>query len=179
MTVRNAWMAGSIVLVAAVITQHSVVGLASRRIGVGQVAVREQPSDPSDPVAMRQMLTDLREEVDILKAGLVPSRTIVAWYPTRDDLKNGFLVPPDGWLICDGGNGTPDMREKFIYGTDDFEKVGTSGGAGTHKHNTAGTLGTGAANVGSVRHHQGFHYHPISEESHLPPLVRMVYIIKR
>ncbi len=178
MTVRNAWMGGFIVLVAAVITQHSVVvGLASR-IGVGQVAVREQPSDPSDLVAMRQMLTDLREEMDILEAGLVPSRTIVAWYPTRDDLDNALLVPPDGWLICDGRGGAPDLRDRFIYGTDSIDEVGDEDGAMTHDHTTSHVGGAGVEydNEWSAAYQ---HSHTVSTVSHLPPLVKMVYIMKR
>jgi hypothetical protein len=34
---------------------------------------------------------------------------------------------PDGWAICDGTNGTPDLRGKFIKA--DYENVGASGGS--------------------------------------------------
>jgi microcystin-dependent protein len=41
---------------------------------------------------------------------------------------------PDGWVMCDGKNGTPDLRGKFIYGYgDDDDKLGDTGGEKTHK----------------------------------------------
>lgn len=39
---------------------------------------------------------------------------------------------PDGWYLCDGTNGTPDMRERFILG--DSGEARTTGGASTHVH---------------------------------------------
>lgn len=53
---------------------------------------------------------------------LVPSGTIVMW--------SGALASiPVGWALCDGTNGTPDLRDKFIYGATAGEEPGTTGGA--------------------------------------------------
>jgi len=41
---------------------------------------------------------------------------------------------PDGWLLCDGTNGTPDLRERFIRGAPDLTQPGTTGGDDTHLH---------------------------------------------
>jgi microcystin-dependent protein len=43
-----------------------------------------------------------------LKRNLLPKGTIIAWY--------GQNLIPDGWVICDGNNGTPDLRNKFLRG---------------------------------------------------------------
>lgn len=42
----------------------------------------------------------------------VPIGTIVAWYNQNADLSK----IPEGWKICDGNNGTPDLRGRFILG---------------------------------------------------------------
>jgi microcystin-dependent protein len=41
---------------------------------------------------------------------------------------NGTTAPT-GWAICDGLNGTPDLREKFIRGSSLLVPIGSTGGA--------------------------------------------------
>ena len=38
---------------------------------------------------------------------------------------------PTGWLLCDGTNGTPDLRNRFIVGAGTDYSVGNTGGANT------------------------------------------------
>lgn len=45
---------------------------------------------------------------------VIPKGTIVAWAPPNVSLK-----PPYGWAICDGTNNTPDLRGKFLVGTNE------------------------------------------------------------
>ena len=33
------------------------------------------------------------------------------------------IIPPAGWLLCDGTNQTPDLRDHFIYGTTNIDEV--------------------------------------------------------
>lgn len=49
---------------------------------------------------------------------------------------------PVGWALCDGTNGTPDLRGKFVIGAGGAYAVGNQGGAETHNHggNTGGTV---------------------------------------
>jgi microcystin-dependent protein len=71
---------------------------------------------------------------------LLPKGIIVAWNSN---------VAPLGWAICDGNNGTPDLRNRFILGSDPTHLVGTKGGAETtmlktenipeHKHEITST----------------------------------------
>ena len=54
---------------------------------------------------------------------------------------------PSGWAICDGQNGTPDLRDRFIVGTGSSYSLGNTGGANSvtlttaqmpsHKHTTS------------------------------------------
>lgn len=44
---------------------------------------------------------------------------------------------PDGWALCDGANGTPDLRDQFIIGAGGTHAPGATGGALTHNHGGA------------------------------------------
>lgn len=41
---------------------------------------------------------------------------------------------PLGWNFCDGGNSTPDLRDKYLKGASAGADAGTTGGAITHQH---------------------------------------------
>ena len=57
----------------------------------------------------------------------IPSGVIVMWSGTLGTI-------PTGWSLCDGTGGTPDLRDKFIYGWTDGVDPGGTGGATTHTH---------------------------------------------
>lgn len=46
---------------------------------------------------------------------------------------------PAGWHLCDGTNGTPDLRNRFIVGAGDTYAPGATGGASSHNHTFSGT----------------------------------------
>ena len=70
-------------------------------------------------------------------AGL-PLKTIVVWYYDNN-------IPAD-WQLCDGTNGTPDLRGGFPMGASIDGDVGVTGGANTHTH-------TNPANVTTAGNH--------------------------
>jgi len=45
---------------------------------------------------------------------------------------------PSGWVICDGNNGTPDLRNNFVVGAGDTYAVDANGGAVSHSHPFSG-----------------------------------------
>lgn len=57
----------------------------------------------------------------------IPRGIIVMWYGSPSTV-------PEGWALCDGTNGTPNMTGRFAYGTDEENPVGKSGGSTTHTH---------------------------------------------
>ncbi|NLA82955.1 MAG: hypothetical protein GX854_00185, partial [Clostridiales bacterium] len=69
---------------------------------------------------------------------------------------------PTGWALCDGKNGTPDLRDRFIVGAGNEYTVGDIGGSNkvtltlsqlpSHSH-SSGTLSTNSA--GSHSHDSG------------------------
>jgi microcystin-dependent protein len=44
---------------------------------------------------------------------------------------------PSGWALCDGQNGTPDLRDRFIVGTGSTYSSGNTGGANTNTLTTS------------------------------------------
>lgn len=50
-------------------------------------------------------------------------------------LWSGAIVDiPNGWALCDGNNGTPDLRNLFVIGAGDTYNPGASGGSVAHDH---------------------------------------------
>lgn len=45
---------------------------------------------------------------------------------------------PNGWQLCDGTNGTPDLRNRFIVGQGSGNPVGSTGGTKEHTHDFTG-----------------------------------------
>ena len=125
--------------------------------------------------------------------GGVPTGTIVMY--------NGDSAP-SGWAICNGQNGTPDLRDKFIVSTGSSYNRGDTGGASSvtlttnqmpsHDHNvdvlaefasTHGTWDTG----GGYRqvHTGGTHRKPITSDTgggqsheNRPPYYAITFIMK-
>jgi len=71
----------------------------------------------------------------------IPTGGIIVW--------SGAIVDiPIGFVICDGNNGTPDLRTRFVIGAGGAFAVGATGGLSTHTHTFTGdghyhTLGGG------------------------------------
>ncbi|MEE9443584.1 MAG: hypothetical protein V3V99_13045 [candidate division Zixibacteria bacterium] len=58
----------------------------------------------------------------------IPAGVIVMWSGTLDDI-------PDGWALCDGSNGTPNLRDKFIKSIpNNSTDPGAIGGSLSHGH---------------------------------------------
>ena len=83
---------------------------------------------------------------------------------------------PSGWHLCDGEEGTPDLRDRFIVGAGSTYKVKDTGGEATHKLTTNempshnhGFTGTSHSHTGSLSNataaSNGNHTHSISGSS--------------
>ena len=132
-------------------------------------------------------------------SGGVPRGTVVAWYTNQ--VSGASVQPPVGWRVCDGSNGTPDLRNRFILGAQGPVEIGMAGGASVHNHLGLTSSG-GGGYVGGPTIVQDFkrptgidydsaatedHTHEIpahqhsfvtADTSHLPPYFKLLYIIK-
>ncbi len=77
----------------------------------------------------------------------IPVGGIMMWSGAIPDI-------PAGWALCDGTNGTPDLRNKFIVGAGALYTVGNTGGAASvalsvaqmpsHRHRVMGAVNGGS-----------------------------------
>ena len=74
--------------------------------------------------------------------GIIPIGGIIMW--------SGNNVPTN-WILCDGSNNTPDLRDRFIVGSGSSYSIGATGGSATVK------LTTGEIPA---------HSHPVNDPGH-------------
>ena len=126
------------------------------------------------------------------EGGGVPAGMICMW--------SGDAVP-EGWAVCDGQNGTPDLRGRFILGVSETHPMGETGGAEEvtltedqmPSHNHAYYLAKGGKSIvsSSVGNNTGYPYlsnanslanagNKGSNEPHpnMPPYYALIYIMK-
>lgn len=68
------------------------------------------PTEPEHPVRLADAGT------------LIPTGLISMW-------SGSIASIPEGWALCNGSNGTPDLRDRFIVGAGSSYSVGNKGGA--------------------------------------------------
>jgi len=121
---------------------------------------------------------------------LVPAGVIVMW-------SGSIASVPAGWALCNGANGTPDLRDRFVVAAGGGYDVGVTGGAATHDHAitvasaaTGITINTNTATVNgdgdppnaliSATPVDPQHTHAASAAvaSSLPPYLALAFIMK-
>ena len=91
--------------------------------------------------------------------GFVPSGAICIWAGTE---------VPYGWYLCNGENGTPDLRDRFVMGAGIKYTIGTKGGSTPAINvNRESSSGTGNLN-----------YLTVSGNATLPPYYALAFIMK-
>lgn len=115
--------------------------------------------------------------------GLVPRGVIGIWSGSIDAI-------PAGWALCNGQNGTPDLRDRFVVGAGNSYSVGATGGSATvsHTHTFSGTTSGGSSSWGIVSitgsAPRGDHVHNYSGTSsataaeNRPPYYALAFIMK-
>jgi microcystin-dependent protein len=92
----------------------------------------------------------------------IPKGGIIMWSGTVSQI-------PDGWALCDGSNGTPDLRDRFVVGAGNGYALGATGGNTSinlqHSHNYSGTTGT-ATSYDSVNRTKDDHLYGTMNENH-------------
>ena len=88
--------------------------------------------------------------------GIVPVGGIIMW-------KGSVASIPSGWKLCNGSNGTPDLRNRFVVGAGSSYSVNARGGANSvtvytsnmpshsHANNSSYAVYTGASSSGTYK----------------------------
>lgn len=95
---------------------------------------------------------------------------------------------PDEYALCDGTNGTPDLREKFVRGSANGVDPGGGGGSVNHNHDFVGNghshvLAVGANVAAGTDLNYNTNVNPAvgttDNEDGRPPFYDVAYIMKR
>jgi microcystin-dependent protein len=87
----------------------------------------------------------------------VPSGVITLWYGSIASI-------PSGWYLCNGANGTPDLRDRFVVGAGSSYAVGATGGVANQTLSIANIPAhTHTGNTDSG----GAHSHTITDPGHV------------
>ncbi len=76
--------------------------------------------------SFKSQIDKLSRENENMKKHLVPKGSITIWSGSSKDI-------PKSWKLCNGRNGTPNLKGRFVVGDGGGFEKGNSGG--THKHN--------------------------------------------
>ena len=90
-------------------------------------------------------------------ANVMPIGAIMIWSGTDANI-------PAGWAICNGGSGTPDLRDKFVIGSGGAYAIGNTGGAFSTAISGSITIGDHAI----TNDEMPLHTHTYSDKSNTP-----------
>lgn len=96
---------------------------------------------------------DFPDRIRAIPTQTIPTGVIVMWSGAANAI-------PSGWALCNGQNGTPDLRNRFIVGAGSSYGVGATGGADTvtltknqmpaHTHRLTTTYGEKDTSGGTI-----------------------------
>jgi microcystin-dependent protein len=98
-------------------------------VTLSDAEINALPQDIIDAVA---------DTVAELSPHLVPTGAITLWSGSNASI-------PTGWQLCNGTNGTPDLRNRFIVGSGADYATGNNGGADTKTTSAGGNHNHGGA----------------------------------
>jgi len=110
----------------------------------------------------------------------LPSGVILLWYGSIASI-------PSGFILCNGANGTPDLRDKFLVGAGSAYSVDDTGGNVQHTHTFTGdghlhSMDVGANIATGIDFNQNTTTTPATgttnNGSSLPPYHSLAYIMK-
>ena len=116
---------------------------------------------------------------------ILPAGVITLW-------SGAVAAVPSGWYLCNGSNGTPDLRDRFVVGAGSTYAVGATGGANTvtldatmipvhtHSLSASGTTAEGGDHThtfsGTSSGQSASHTHSVIDPGHNHTYTRYSYL---
>src|SRR6056300_41709 len=85
-----------------------------RKVGIGK--------NPSEKLDVSGTINATGLTINGSPYNYFPRYSVLMWSGSSGDV-------PSGWAVCDGTNGTPDLRGHFVRGTTTVGKIGQAGGS--------------------------------------------------
>lgn len=137
------------------------VTLSNSVTGTGSMVLSASPTFTGTPLAPTASVTTDNTQIatTAFVRDIIPAGIISMW-------SGSIASIPSGWLLCDGTNGTPDLRDRFVVGAGSTYAVAATGGSANatlvshshtatssvsdpgHTHNT--TIGLNELNSGTI-----------------------------
>lgn len=133
--------------------------------------------------------TGMNTAISNALSAYLPRGAIIMWSGSAASI-------PVGWVLCNGGNGTPNLMDRFVIGAGSSFGPGAVGGTSTHGHwidppNTATSAsigetvglhddGTGQFYVPGSGHYHHVDIAPFTSDqaNHIPPFYALCFIMK-
>lgn len=113
---------------------NAIAGAISSKADTASPALTGTPTAPTATAGTNT--TQIANCAFVLTNG-VPSGCILIWSGSTTSI-------PSGWVLCNGSNGTPDLRNRFVVGAGSTYSVGATGGSAdaivvAHSHTATST----------------------------------------
>lgn len=102
----------------------SLKTLYNQKVGTSAISTSSYDTLSHKLNALSDSLTSLKTKIST-SPGSLPSGSIIMWF-------GDSTTVPLGWVWCNGKNGTPDLRGKFIVGSGNGYAVDSVGGEALH-----------------------------------------------
>lgn len=132
----------------------STIAFGAGSTGTGNLVYSTSPTLTGTPLAPTAAVGTDTTQIATTEfvRNIIPTGIISLWY-------GSIASVPSGWYLCDGGNGTPDLRDRFIVGAGSTYAVAATGGSASVT--PAGSISGSVGGTALTEAQMPKHYHQL------------------